>query len=97
VIDLDTHKVILSKPVRHKAFVLGKSVALECTTAAVMDDGTLRVITERKADYWENRPLMISFVPGQWKGREGFPELVKWLRYMEADYITAELPETCCP
>lgn len=95
MIDTETFKVILSKPVRHKTFILGKSVALERTTAAVMDDGTLRVITERKAAYWENRPLMVSWVPSQWKGREGFRELAKWLQYMEADYITAELPESC--
>jgi hypothetical protein len=93
MIDTETGQIVLSKPVRCKTFILGKSVAVERTTAAVMDDGTLRVIAERKPAYWQNRPLTVSWVPSQWKGREGFRELVKWLRYMEGDYITAELPE----
>ncbi|MFD4608252.1 hypothetical protein ACFWOT_09060 [Streptomyces sp. NPDC058440] len=94
MLDTWTNKVILAKPVRRKTFILGKSVALESTTAAVMDDGTLRVITQRRADYFEGKPLTTSWKPGQWKGRESFPELVEWLRHMEADYTTAELSES---
>jgi hypothetical protein len=94
VIDNETDKVILAKPVRSKTFILGKSIALESTTAAVMDDGSLRVITHRRADYFRGRRLTVSWQPARWKGREDFRELVEWLRYMETDFITAELPET---
>ncbi|MGW5773142.1 hypothetical protein ACWEVY_28820 [Streptomyces longwoodensis] len=93
MIDMGTEKVVLSKPVRRKTFVLGRSVALEATTAAVMEDGTLRIITKRRAAFFENRPLHITWQPGQWRGSEGFGELVQWLRDMERDYITEELPE----
>jgi hypothetical protein len=92
MLDTETDKVILAKPVRSKTFILGKSVALERTTAALMDDGSLRVITHRRADYFRGRPLTLTWQPTQWAGREGFRELVKWLRHMEADYTTAELP-----
>lgn len=93
MIDLSTDRVILSKPVRCKTFILGKSVALLRTTAAVMDDGTLRVIAERKPDRYPSGPLTVSWKPAFWITKESFPELVEWLRNMEADYITAELPE----
>jgi hypothetical protein len=94
MIDLDTDKVILAKPVRRKRFILGKSVALERVDVAVMDDGSVRVITERRADYWDGRaPLFVCFKARKTADGDNFDQTVQRIREFEAQYTTAELPE----
>ncbi|MGJ3559668.1 hypothetical protein ACR6C2_16995 [Streptomyces sp. INA 01156] len=97
MIDLNTDKVILSKPVRRKTFILGKSVALTRKTVAVMDDGTIRVITDRRPEFWDYKPtapLVVSFGVRRASDDENFRQTINRVREMERDYITAELPET---
>ncbi|MFD8886406.1 hypothetical protein ACFV0H_28380 [Streptomyces erythrochromogenes] len=89
--DSSTYKVILNKVVRRKGFILGKSIALNRVDVALMDDGTLRVIFDRRSDYFrEGVPLNTCSIL---RGESEMSRAVKWMRTMEADYITAELPE----
>ncbi|WP_328377070.1 hypothetical protein OHB13_12010 [Streptomyces sp. NBC_00440] len=94
MLDLDTNKLILSKPVRRKTFVLGKSVALLSTTVAVMDDGAIRVMTERRPEYWDGlAPLSVCFKVRPSSDGDNFAQTVQRVREFEACFITAELPE----
>jgi hypothetical protein len=94
VIDLNTDKVILNKVIRRKRFILGKSVALAHTDVAVMDDGAVRFITLRRADFFlEGAPLLISFVARRSAEGDNFPQAIQRCREMESQFITAELPE----
>ncbi|MFD7552959.1 hypothetical protein ACFV9E_00215 [Streptomyces sp. NPDC059835] len=89
--DLSTYKVILNKVVRRKGFILGKSIALARVDVALMDDGSMRVIFDRRSDYFrEGVPLRVSSIL---RGESEMPRAIKWMRAKEADYITAELPE----
>ncbi|MFJ3634615.1 hypothetical protein [Streptomyces sp. NPDC090112] len=89
--DLSTYKVILRKVVRRKGFVLGKSIALNRVDVALMDDGSIRVIFDRRADYFRKGvPLNTSSLL---RGESEMGRAIKWMRTQEADYITEELPE----
>ncbi|MFF8629714.1 hypothetical protein [Streptomyces werraensis] len=92
--DLNRDVVVLSKPVRRTRFVLGKSVALEYTDVAVMDDGTVRYITKRRPDYFlPGAPLVVSFVARTTFTGDNYAQAVQRCREMESQFITAELPE----
>lgn len=95
MIDLETSKVILSKPVRRKTFVLGRSTVLLTKEVAVMDDGAVRIVSVREPNYWFGRPQYVcsKLSASSWD----FEKTVQKVREFEADYITTELPETHRP
>jgi hypothetical protein len=93
VIDLNTNKVVLAKVLHHKRFVLGKSVALAHTDVAVMDDDTVRFITQRRAGFFlEGSPLLVSFVARRTTVGDNFHQAIQRCREMESQFITEELP-----
>ncbi|WP_327719895.1 hypothetical protein OG381_34475 [Streptomyces sp. NBC_00490] len=90
--DLNTDKVILAKVVRRHTFVLGASVALERMHVAVMDDGTTRVITERRPEHFlPDAPRVVTFVSRRVADEEDFRQCVQRIREMEAAYTTQEV------
>ncbi|MGW0580092.1 hypothetical protein ACWD25_29940 [Streptomyces sp. NPDC002920] len=84
--DWETGKVILSKVVRRKGFVLGKSRHVCEQHIAQMDNGEVRTVTYRNPELYDrtvtSHRLYSTF--------EGALDLV---RVMEAQFITEELPE----
>ena len=96
MIDLNTDKVILAKPIRRKTFILGKSTALLCKHIAAMDDGTVRVVTERCPEHFAGvSPLFVCIVWRRSNDADSFEEACQSVREFEARFITEELPETC--
>ncbi|WP_030386541.1 hypothetical protein [Streptomyces sp. NRRL S-241] len=92
--DLNTDKVILRKVVRRKRFVLGGSVALAATSVAQMDDGSVRVITERRPGHFlPKSPCIVTYVSRINQGGDQFQEAAERIREFERQYITEELPE----
>ncbi|MCY0941926.1 hypothetical protein [Streptomyces antarcticus] len=92
--DLNTDKVILNKVVRHKRFILGKSVALASSSVALMDDGSVRIITERRPEHFlPSAPRVVTHKPFASHGQDVFNATVLRLRVWEGAYITGELPE----
>lgn len=85
--------VILAKPVRRKVFLLGKSAALARKDVVVTDDGVIRVVAYRRAEFWDyspKTPLVVSFSLSQ---DADFGQIVERIRDFEALFITRELPE----
>ncbi|MFE5009796.1 hypothetical protein ACFRJ3_35020 [Streptomyces sp. NPDC056696] len=94
--DLNRDKVIVAKPVRRKAFVLGKSVALVRKEVVITDDGVIRVVAYRRPEFWDynpKTPLVVGFAITN-RGAD-FGQVVQRVREMESQFITAELPESC--
>ncbi|MEU9404797.1 hypothetical protein AB0E08_03690 [Streptomyces sp. NPDC048281] len=84
--DWETGKVILSKVVRRKAFVLGKSTHLREHHIVVMDNGEVRSITFRNPELYD-RAVTSNRIWGR------FESAIELVRVMEAKFITEELPE----
>lgn len=90
--DLNTDKVILSKVVRRHTFTLGKSIALAHVHVAAMDDGTVRVITERRPEHFlPDAPRVVTFVSRHAADDLNFQQCVQRIREMEGPYTTREV------
>ena len=79
--DWNTGKVVLTKVIRRKGFVLGKSTVLSVRHVAEMANGDIRVVSERYDG-------TISSVHMRWATYE---KCVKDLRHFEREFITGEL------
>jgi hypothetical protein len=84
--DWETGRVILSKVVRRKRFVLGKSSHLREQHVAQMDNGDVRVISVRNPELYD-RTVTSQRLSSSYETAVGL------VRVMEAPYITAELSE----
>ncbi|MFG3176551.1 hypothetical protein ACGFZC_16005 [[Kitasatospora] papulosa] len=92
MIDENRGGVVLAKPVRRKTFVLGKSAALTRKDVVVTDDGVIRVVSYRRADFWEynpKTPLVVTFAVTN-EGAD-FWQVVERIREYETPFITSEL------
>ncbi|MFI5865827.1 hypothetical protein [Streptomyces sp. NPDC051546] len=87
MIDSTTNKVVLNKAIRRVRFILGKSVALAAHDVALMDDGSVRIVAERRTGYASRIPVVTSKF-----NRADFRQIVERSRRFEADYVTEELP-----
>lgn len=85
--DSSTDKVITSRPIRRVRFVLGNSSVLVTKDVALMDDGSVRLISERTPAHSTQATVVTVSM-----GRSDFREVVRRVREFEADYITEELP-----
>ncbi|MFE9660298.1 hypothetical protein [Streptomyces sp. NPDC005955] len=96
MIDINSGEIIMTKVIRRKVFILGKSEALLRADAVEMSDGTLRVVNFRRPEFWDYNRRTVLVVSYQYRRRETFAELVETLRRLELRWITAELPEKSC-
>ncbi|MFI9202654.1 hypothetical protein [Streptomyces sp. NPDC053048] len=87
--DWDTDKVILSKIVRRKTFVLGRDAVLVSKSVALMDDGRVMVISVRRKEH----VFRGVGVAATYLRATSYPDAVDRVRAYECAYITAELPE----
>lgn len=87
MIDSTTNKVVLNKAIRRVRFILGKSTVLASHDVALMDDGSVRIIAERREAHAFRIPVVTSKFD-----RADFRHIVERSRKFEADYATEELP-----